>query len=770
MIMKKKLALLSVITTLMANAEVALQGIPVKDHRSEAVKQQMNVPIMTVDADNFTFDDITYWVGEGENQAALVLQWNDERESGALVWGYRFDGEASGYDMIAAIAKTDNRLYYLTHETQYGNTIAGIGFDLDGDGDIALMLGNDEVEINEDGYALTTSYNYDDYTSRDADDLWASGWYTNGYWAYSVSDDQSIPPTTYSGLGASSRMLTDGSADGWNFTSLTSFDALYWKELIAVEAPETELPIPDEFTDGFFIQNEDWYGHAMGSINFIAYDGTPYYNVDNKANGNTEVLGNTSQYGQIYGGYYYVMSKQEPRLVVMDARTLQVVKSFDSIGSGDGRAVLGVDAGKVYVGSSAGIFVLDVDNDFTLSETAIEGTAGTSAYVGQTGMMTRVGKYVFATKQSTGVLIIDPVTDTVVKTIENSDICGVTVSRDGTVWAVAQENIIRINPVTLEYETLELPNRMVTPWGSWMADKMCAAPDENALYYAYGNSTWPNSETSIGKLIINEDGSLSEDTDFEFIMPEATSENRNQLLYGKIDIDPISGYLVATTTQDGYSTNYSYNWLHFIDRETGEVVNTITLTSDSGENYYWFPAMPVFPDNNDPEITLESVNLSSNENSVTFPITDIVNDIDNMPALAVVEAETSNNEIFTVENNGLALTVTPLAQGSADLYMTVNSNGHVIEKTIPVSITIPSGIAGNSLANVYIYPAIVNDILHVNGLTDGFVIVYNMTGVQVASHNLEIGNSIDLGNLASGAYVVKVVSNSMIQTKKIIKL
>lgn len=48
---------------------------------------------------SFTFSDITNWTGEGVNSAALVLQWNDERETNAIVFGYRFDGEKNGYDM-----------------------------------------------------------------------------------------------------------------------------------------------------------------------------------------------------------------------------------------------------------------------------------------------------------------------------------------------------------------------------------------------------------------------------------------------------------------------------------------------------------------------------------------------------------------------------------------------------------------------------------------------------------------------------------------------
>ena len=521
----------------------------------------------------------------------------------------------------------------------------------------------------------------------------------------------------------------------------------------------TGRELPAEFTNGFFLQNE---GRGRGSINWVAGDGTPCYNVDSKSNSGTEMLGVTAEYGQIYGGYYYAMSKQAPRLVIMDAATLKQVKSFEEIGGGDGRAVLGVSSGKVYVGTGKGIFLLDVADDFTLGEAAIEGTDG------EIGMMVRVGQRVFAAKKSTGVLVIDPETDTVEKIIENTDICGLTVSRDGTVLAAAKSQVMHIDPVTLENRLIDLPNAIVSPWGSWVADKICADPDEDALYYAYGSS-WPNSETSISKLVINDDGTLSEDVDFTFTMPAAANEGRKQILYGKIDIDPQSGCLVATATQDGYGANYSYNWLHYIDRETGDVEKTVTLTDDNGENAYWFPSMPVFPDNNAPEITLTDITLGKDE-TVAYNVTDIVSDADNMPALATVEAESGNESVFTVESNGFGFTVMPVSTGSADLHLTVNSNGRIISETVTVTVSETAGTAGiDATGSVAVYPTVATDVLNVTGLSQGNVAIYSTAGTQVIRHDLATGSTIDLSTLAPGVYIVKVTSADTVTTAKIMK-
>lgn len=735
--------------------EITLQGIPVEGSLANSVARQLSVMPKT-ESNDFSFDDITFWVGEGENEAALVLQWNDDREQGALVWGYRFDGSATGFDMLKAIASSDPRLYIAGSNSAYGYTVNGIGYDLDNDGDIALMNGDSRVEV-VDGFADTPS---SDLTAADADDLWLCGFSTEGYWAYYVDDAGNIPPSGYSTSGATGRKLADGSVDGWIYGTGIS---VTWKTPVAASAPVAVPEPPAEFTDGFFILNEGWMGHDTGSINWIGSDDTAYYNVDSKANDGGSVLGNTSDYGQVYGDYCYVMSKQAPRLVIMDATTLKVIKSFDSIGGKDGRGMLGVDEGKVYVGTSKGIFVLDVSNDFSLAETAIAGTEG------QTGMMVRVGNYVFAAMQSAGLLVIDPATDKVVETIENSKICGVTASNDGTVWAVAGSDIIRVNPVTLENATLTLPDKMVSPWGSWTPDKICADPDEPALYYAYGKGSWANSENSIGKLTINADGTLAKDAGFAFTMPEAATAGRSQLLYGGIGIDPQSGYLIATATQDGYGENYSYNWVHYIDRSTGEVVKSTALKNDKGENYYWFPAMPVFPDNNAPEITLTDITLGKTE-TVAYNVTDIVSDADNMPALATVEAESGNESVFTVESNGFGFTVMPVATGSADMHLTVNSNGRIVSETVTVTVSETSGAAGiGATGSVAVYPTVATDVLNVTGLSQGNVAIYSMAGTQVIRHDLSTGSTIDLGTLAPGVYIVKVTSADTVTTAKIMK-
>lgn len=196
----------------------------------------------------FTFDNIQNWTGEGENEAAFVVQWNVEGETNARVYGYRWDGDAYGIDMVRAICSNNPDLYCLVQYTgSMGYTINGIGFDADDDGEIGLIDSSDGTTYSsEDGVFIhprgaesggSPVYDYDNWEAADADDFWAAGWYTDGYWSYWVSST-SPSDFSYSGLGASSRKLTNGCWDGWNF--MQGFSSSSWKEFVAAPSQTPE--------------------------------------------------------------------------------------------------------------------------------------------------------------------------------------------------------------------------------------------------------------------------------------------------------------------------------------------------------------------------------------------------------------------------------------------------------------------------------------------------------------------------------------------------
>ncbi|MBK5722316.1 hypothetical protein JGH11_15685 [Dysgonomonas sp. Marseille-P4677] len=167
---------------------------------------------------SFTMEGIKFWVGTGTKKAALVIEWHDGKNPDALVWGYKWNGDKYGIDMIRDIVNADPRLTFLTHMTgPMGYTIAGLGYDINKNGNHYLIYNNETnnpiYPVN--GIVSTNAYNYDNWTYSDSADHWLSGWY-NGYWSY-FTKDTIDNVWEYSQWGASSRKLVDGSWDGWSF-------------------------------------------------------------------------------------------------------------------------------------------------------------------------------------------------------------------------------------------------------------------------------------------------------------------------------------------------------------------------------------------------------------------------------------------------------------------------------------------------------------------------------------------------------------------------
>ena len=103
-------------------------------------------------------EDIEYWIGEGENEAILIVQWCDPEI--AFAWGYRFDGEATVENMMDAIVAEDSRL---TYDGSYG--ILNNIFYQDDDYDLALT--GDYWMYNLNGWMAGLGYDNQSITNGD---------------------------------------------------------------------------------------------------------------------------------------------------------------------------------------------------------------------------------------------------------------------------------------------------------------------------------------------------------------------------------------------------------------------------------------------------------------------------------------------------------------------------------------------------------------------------------------------------------------------------
>ena len=163
---------------------------------------------------SFSFDDIGFWVGSGANAAALVIDWNgpDGSEPVRLAWGFRWDGAATGQDMLTAVINADPRLFGRYASFGFGDALVGLGYDLDGDG-FAISDGTDFGPTG-----LVFGGTSDGATATDADDFYAEGWNT-GFWSYALGVGEPFNGGAWEGamIGFGDRTLSDGDWDGYRF-------------------------------------------------------------------------------------------------------------------------------------------------------------------------------------------------------------------------------------------------------------------------------------------------------------------------------------------------------------------------------------------------------------------------------------------------------------------------------------------------------------------------------------------------------------------------
>lgn len=431
---------------------------------------------------------------------------------------------------------------------------------------------------------------------------------------------------------------------------------------------------------GFYIVNEDWFGHSNGSVNYFEKSGssyTPHYRVFRAANLGQE-LGATTCYGAIWGDHFYLISKQGNRLVIADAQNLKSKKIITDLG-GDGRSFVGIDEKKAYIGYNGGIKTFNIEN-LTLGE-AIAGVSG------EIGNMCYAYGKVFAVSDE-NLYIIDAKTDKVEKTVTGSydTYKSVVTAKDGSVWVAAVDKFIVYNPNDLE-NTKEIAYpvdaAVSSSWGSWNPGGLCASTQTNTLYWTTGTSPW--SKNAVCKYDIDASNANSS---FYTLNDEA---GQKRVLYGAgLRVDPLSDNLVLQSCRDGWGDSFAYNWL-FLLSNTGTQNTSFVVADDkeptAGNGYYWFPSMPVFEDANKPQILLNQVMMGTNK-KVEIDLSTKVVDYDNIFATMATQVELLNKQDqakVSIAGNKLVIE-SQTQEGNFKLKLTVVSNGVKVEKEIELVI------------------------------------------------------------------------------------
>lgn len=577
----------------------------------------------------------------------------------------------------------------------------------------------------------------------------------------------------------------------------------YTREYTVKVVDQDRTPVaPDTYQDGTIILNEEWYGHTNGGMNFITKDKDIMYQVYERENPGMS-FGCTSQYGVIWNDKLLIASKQasdggDPlpgggRLVVADAKTFKRLGSIDDIKlesegrSGDGRAIAGATPDKVYMGTHQGIYIIDLNQikvTGKIGDTG-EGASG-NLYAGQIGDMVNAGTHVFAIKQATGVFIIDVNTDKVVKTIEDTNVQGVTLSADGNVWVASltddkkSSRFICIDPETLEENTelsVVMPESIGTVscgWGSWRTTQFFGTNTKNVLWFSPGSSV---SNGGAGRFYCWEIGTDPSGIKpvFDLNDPVLPGNNKNvaQGTYGTSRYDDRSGELIVMTTEYKASGHYRYNWTHFVDATTGQIKKTIDL-----EPYYWFQSMPIFPDKEDARLN-EDFNgvimgvdkLSTMPNaSTTLNLYKLVNDPDNnnhaiVFALPEAETEADGDDItFNLTLDNGRLTINPSGYGHGTALVNAISNGRTVTLSIPVTVEKnmpdepdPSGIDGVGTARSI---RLVGSRLLIKGYNGESFSLFDTTGLELTRFEADADEFMAAFNLKPGVYVLRGADTS----------
>ena len=532
---------------------------------------------------------------------------------------------------------------------------------------------------------------------------------------------------------------------------------------------EETTPLAD-YTQGVFVVNEDWIGHQNSTVNFLKDDGEWIYRVVQQENPGVEV-GCTSEFGTIYGNRFYVISKQDQdpgagiaggRVTVCSAADMKLLKQIrilstdsEATSGADGRGFVGVDEHKGYVGSSDGIFVVNLD-DFTITGKVTGSGNGAdndydAFYGGQIGTMVRVNEYVYAVHQDKGLLVIDPATDKVVEVIEAPDGNGfgsVVLSKDGNLWLslTADRSIMKLDPATHETTVIALPDGINGPansWYAWTPDGFCASTQSNVLYWNGGDSSW-TSGYRVFKFDID-NGTFTKIVDLQ-------ADGENWQIYGcSMRVDPESDDLYTSLFHSWGDKTYI---LRQYDADGNKIEDHSMIAN------YWFPAMPVFPDVAEPVIADFEATIGMSE-PTTLNLDEIVSDDDNVPASIVKTVKSvdngANSEISAEVVNGKLL-ITPVkasAYETCKILLQANSNGKLCEKYINVTFDPNTGILDTQVARKSLVAVYGNEVT-VNGAAAGSdVMVYSASGTLVATAKASAGSAL-ITLPTAGIYIVKV--------------
>ena len=150
------------------------------------------------------FGNIVNWTGTGANQAALVVDFHDGTSKQSFVWGYRWDGAATGLNMLTAIS-----------------SLTTMGLTVDNPSYVTLISHAESgITHSQDAYAYPFNYGWSYWIAGGSADIYSND---SPYGVIGTLDPAPNGGTAFpsgwtaSPSGNSTRYLANGSWDAYSF-------------------------------------------------------------------------------------------------------------------------------------------------------------------------------------------------------------------------------------------------------------------------------------------------------------------------------------------------------------------------------------------------------------------------------------------------------------------------------------------------------------------------------------------------------------------------
>lgn len=247
-------------------------------------------------------------------------------------------------------------------------------------------------------------------------------------------------------------------------------------------------------------------------------------------------------------------------------------------------------------------------------------------------------------------------------------------------------------PTTLTVQQVDIPTasgieEIPNSWYAWTADGFCASTKENKIYWkGQGTGSW-----FTGYKIFCYDIDKNE---FYKVFDFGKVEGEWRLYGTGFRIDPVSDDMYCFWYHEFLNPEHELAVVATDGR--GEKNGTIKGRYPYDITNYWFPALPVFPDNEAPAIQSgapKEVVLDAKQTQVNIPLEEVVKDDDNMTAAITLTTNMSeaHQKLITVAIQNCHLVIQPIEASvttatTIPVHLKFNSNGKTVETDLTVKL------------------------------------------------------------------------------------